>query len=52
MMLLAEGVAPDRSKNSQKLLTDLGVNVPRVGSHNIPKTAPHEKYYWSCYIII
>jgi hypothetical protein len=47
MMVLSEGVAPDISKNSQKLLTDLGVQVPRVGAHNIPKTAPHEKYYWS-----
>ena len=40
-------MAPDVSKNSQKLLTDLNVNVPRVGSHHVPKKAPHEKYYWS-----
>jgi|694.fasta_scaffold103581_3 hypothetical protein len=45
-------MAPNVSKNSQKLLTDLGVNFPNVRSHNVPKTAPHEKYYWSSHIII
>ncbi len=46
-MVLTEGIAQDQSTTSQKLLVDLGVNVPRLGSHNIPKKAPHEKYYWS-----
>lgn len=46
-MVLAEGIAPDQPTTSQKLLTDLGVKVPAVGNHNIPRKAPHEKYYWS-----
>ncbi len=46
MLVLSEGLARDQDTTSQKLLVDLGVNVPAVGSHNIPKKAPHEKYYW------
>lgn len=46
MMVLSEGLATDQSTTSEKLLVDLGVNVPKVGNHNIPKKAPHEKYYW------
>ena len=45
MLVLAEGLATDKPANSDKLLTDLGVNVPRVGNHHIPKKSPHEKYY-------
>ena len=45
MMVLAEGIAADQPNTSEKLLTDLGVKVPRVGNHHIPKKAPHEKYY-------
>ena len=45
MMVLAEGIAADQATTSDKLLTDLGVNVPRVGNHHIPKKAQHEKYY-------
>lgn len=45
MLVLAEGIAPDQGTTSDKLLVDLGVNVPRLGNHNIPKRAPHEKYY-------
>lgn len=50
-MVLAEGIAPDQSTTSQKLLTDLGVNVPAVGNNKVPRKAPHEKYYWSQSII-
>ncbi len=46
MLVLSEGIAQDQQTTSEKLLVDLGVNVPRVGNHNIPKKAPHEKYYW------
>jgi len=46
-MVLAEGIAPDQPSTSDKLLVDLGVNVPRLGNHHVPKKAPHEKYYWS-----
>jgi hypothetical protein len=45
MLVVSEGLARDTDTTSQKLLVDLGVNVPIVGSHNIPKKAPHEKYY-------
>lgn len=45
MMVLAEGVAPDQKTTSEKLLVDLGVSLPKVGNHNIPRKAPHEKYY-------
>jgi hypothetical protein len=45
MLVLAEGLAPDQGTTSEKLLVDLGVNLPRLGNHNIPKKAPHEKYY-------
>ncbi len=44
-MVLAEGIAPDHQTTSEKLLVDLGVNIPKVGNHNIPRKAPHEKYY-------
>ena len=47
MLVLAEGIAPDQSTTSEKLLVDLGVNLPRLGNNQIPKKAPHEKYYWS-----
>lgn len=46
-MVLSEGLATDQSTTSEKLLVDLGVNVPKVGNHHVPKKAPHEKYYWS-----
>ena len=49
-MVLAEGIAPDQSTTSEKLLVDLGVSLPRLGNHNIPRKAPHEKYYWSQWI--
>ena len=45
MLVLAEGLATDKSTSSDKLLVDLGVEVPRLGNHHIPKKAPHEKYY-------
>jgi hypothetical protein len=45
MLVLAEGLAQDQGPTSEKLLVDLGVNLPRLGNHNIPKKAPHEKYY-------
>ena len=45
MMVLAEGIAPDQKTTSERLLVDLGVNVPALGNHQIPKKAPHEKYY-------
>ena len=45
MLVLAEGIAPDQKTTSEKLLVDLGVNVPRLGNPQIPKKAPHEKYY-------
>ena len=51
MLVVSEGLARDTDTTSQKLLVDLGVNVPAVGSHNIPKKAPHEKYYWFKYKI-
>ncbi len=47
MLVLSEGLAKDSDTTSSKLLVDLGVNVPQVGNHNIPKKAPHEKYYWN-----
>lgn len=47
MLVLSETLATDLPTNSQKLLVDLGVEVPRLGNHHIPKKAPHEKYYWS-----
>ncbi len=40
-----EAMIPQASKVSTQLLTDLGVNLPRYGASNIPKKAPHEKYY-------
>lgn len=52
MIVLAEGIAPDQSNTSEKLLVDLGVNLPRLGNHSIPKKAPHEKYYWSQWRIL
>lgn len=52
-MVLAEGIAPDQSNTSEKLLVDLGVSLPRLGNHHVPKKAPHEKYYWSqCQILL
>jgi len=45
MLVLAEGLAPDQPTTSQKLLVDLGVNVPAVGNNKVPRKAPHEKYY-------
>ena len=50
-MVLSEGLARDQPLNSEKLLTDLGVELPRLGNHNIPKKAPHEKFYWSKFTI-
>lgn len=44
-MVLSEGLARDQPLSSEKLLTDLGVDIPRLGNHNIPKKAPHEKFY-------
>ncbi len=41
MLVLAEGLATDQSTTSDKLLTDLGVSVPRIGNHHIPKKSPH-----------
>ena len=51
MLVVSEGLARDTDTTSQKLLVDLGVNVAAVGSHNIAKKAPHEKYYWFKYKI-
>lgn len=45
MLVLSQGLATDQSTTSERLLTDLGVQVPRLGNHHIPKKAPHEKYY-------
>ena len=44
-MVLSEGLARDQPLHSEKLLTDLGVELARLGNHNIPKKAPHEKFY-------
>jgi hypothetical protein len=41
MLVLAEGLAQDRPLSSDKLLVDLGVDVPRVGNHHVPRKAPH-----------
>lgn len=45
MMVLSETHTPDVSTLSKNLLADLGVNAPKSGSSNVPKRAPHEKYY-------
>ncbi len=45
MLVLGEGTAKDQSNVSERLLTDIGVELPRLGNKNIPKKAPHEKYY-------
>ena len=45
MMVLSETHTPDVSNQSEKLLTDLGVQLPRYGANNVPKRAPHAKYY-------
>lgn len=46
MNVLGEAKIGDLSRHSKKLITDLGVQLPQVGSPHIPKKAPHEKYYW------
>ena len=45
MMVLSETHVPDVSTHNSQLLTDLGVELPRYGNNNVPKRAPHEKYY-------
>ena len=45
MQVLGEAKIPDSSQHSKQLLVDLGVNLKNHGSPNIPKKAPHEKYY-------
>ena len=45
MHVLGEAKMRDTPKTSTQLLVDLGVNLKNYGSPNLPKKAPHEKYY-------
>ena len=45
MHVLGEAKIRDTPKTSTQLLVDLGVNLKNYGSPNLPKKAPHEKYY-------
>ena len=45
MLVMAQPLIKDIPKSSERLLTDLGVDVPKNGAHEVPRKAPHEKYY-------
>ena len=45
MSVLGEGKIADLAKNSKQLIRDLGGKLPELGSPNVQKKAPHEKFY-------
>ena len=45
MQVLGEGKIQDLPVHSTQLIRDLGGKVPELGSPQIPKRAPHEKFF-------
>jgi hypothetical protein len=45
MYVVGEAKIGDLSKHSEKLIRDQGGEVPQNKGSNIPKKAPHEKFY-------